>query len=171
MTIEVELTGTEFRRFTLFDVLRRRKLWRGPVLFALILGISAALCFTKSDTQGAILLGNVLLTVGLGLPCVYFAYFFSSLSRQVRQQGLTRPQKVYTVTLTEKSQGILADNGKEQLPYAWKSVHHAYRSGTATYLYLTPQRALILPHTCVEDPEALWNLLTKKMPREKCTLL
>ena len=70
MTIEVELTGTEFRRFTLFDVLRRRKLWRGPVLFALILGISAALCFTKSDTQGAILLCNVRLTVGLGLPCV-----------------------------------------------------------------------------------------------------
>ena len=118
MTIEVELTGTEFRRFTLFDVLRRRKLWRGPVLFALILGLSAALCFTKSDTQGAVLLGNVLLTVGLGLPCVYFAYFFSSLSRQVRQQGLTRPQKVYTVTLTEKAQGILADNGKEPPPYA-----------------------------------------------------
>ena len=80
MTIEVELTGKEFRRFTLFDVLRRRKLWRGPVLFALILGLSAALCFTKSGTRGAVLLGNVLLAVGLGLPSVYFSYFFSSNS-------------------------------------------------------------------------------------------
>ena len=168
MTIEVELTGKEFRRFTLFDVLRRRKLWRGPVLFALILGISAALCFTKSDTQGAVLLGNVLLTVGLGLPSVYFSYFFSSLNRQLRQQGLTRPQKVYTVTLTEQAKGIQADNEREKLTYAWKSVYHAYRHGTATYLYLTPQRALILPHTCV-DPDELWALLTKKLPGEKCT--
>ncbi|MDY4221303.1 MAG: YcxB family protein [Candidatus Faecousia sp.] len=171
MTIEVQLSGTEFRRFTIFDLLRRRKQWRGPVLFALILGVSAALCFTRTETQGAMLLGNVLLSVGLGLPCVYFAYFFSSLNRQVRKQGLTRPQHVYTVTLEEKSKGILADNGKEQLTYAWKSVHHAYRNLTATYLYLTPQRALLLPHSCLEDPDALWALLTKKLPKEKCTVL
>lgn len=171
MTIEVQLSGAEFRRFTIFDLLRRRKQWRGPVLFALILGVSAALCFTRTETQGAMLLGNVLLSVGLGLPCVYFAYFFSSLNRQVRKQGLTRPQHVYTVTLEEKSKGILADNGKEQLTYAWKSVHHAYRNLTATYLYLTPQRALLLPHSCLEDPDALWALLTKKLPKEKCTVL
>ena len=171
MTIEVQLSGTEFRRFTIFDLLRRRKQWRGPVLFALILGVSAALCFTRTETQGAMLLGNVLLSVGLGLPCVYFAYFFSSLNRQVRKQGLTRPQHVYTVTLEEKSKGILADNGKEQLTYAWKSIHHAYRNLTATYLYLTPQRALLLPHSCLEDPDALWALLTKKLPKEKCTVL
>ena len=171
MIIEVQLSGAEFRRFTIFDLLRRRKQWHGPVLFALILGLSAVLCFTRTETQGATLLGNVLLTVGLGLPCVYFAYFFSSLSRQVRKQGLTRPQHVYTVTLTEKAQGILADNGREQLTYAWKSVHHAYRNLTATYLYLTPQRALLLPHSCLEDPDALWALLTKKLPKEKCTVL
>ena len=171
MTIEVELSGAEFRRFTIFDLLRRRKQWQGPVLFALILGLSAVLCFTRTHTQGAVLLGDVLLTVGLGLPCVYFAYFFSSLSRQVRKQGLVRPQHVYTVTLTEKSKGILADNGREQLEYAWKSVYHAYRNLTATYLYLPPQRALILPHTCLEDPDRLWQLLTKKLPKEKCTVL
>ena len=65
VTIEVELSGREFRRFTIFDLLRRRKQWHGPVLFALILGLSAALCFTKSGTRGAVLLGNVLLAVGL----------------------------------------------------------------------------------------------------------
>ena len=171
MTIEVELSGAEFRRFTIFDLLRRRKQWRGPVLFALILGVSAVLCFSKSETQGAVFLGNVLLTVGLGLPCIYFGYFFSSLNRQVQKQGLTRPQHVYTVTLEDKSKGILADNGKEQLSYEWKSVHHAYRNLTATYLYLTPQRALLLPHSCLEDPDKLWALITKKLPKEKCTVL
>lgn len=171
MTIEVNLSGSEFRSFTIFDVLRRRKQWQGPMLFALILGLSAVVCFTRFETQGALLLGNVLLTVGLGLPCIYFGYFFSSLNRQIRQQGLTRPQKVYTVTLSDKKKGITADNEREQLEYEWKSVHHAYRNLTATYLYLTPQRALILPHTCVEDPDELWALITKRLPKEKCTVL
>lgn len=171
MTINVELSGREFRNFTVFDLLRRRKQWRGPVLFAAILGVSAVLCFTRTETQGAVLLGNVLLFIGLGLPCIYFAYFFSSLSRQIRQQGLTRPQHVYTVTLEEKRKGITADNGREKLEYEWKSVHHAYRNLTATYLFLTPTRALILPHTCIDDPDELWALLTKKLPAEKCTVL
>lgn len=171
MTIEVNLSGQEFRRFTIFDLLRRRKQWRGPVLFAVILGISAALCFLKAEVRGAVFLGNVLLTIGLGLPCIYFGFFFSSLSRQVRQQGLTRPQKVYTVTLKENNQGILADNGREKMTYNWKSVHHAYRNLTATYLYLTPQRALILPHTCLDDPDELWALINRKLPAEKCTVL
>lgn len=171
MTIEVELDAGTFRRFTVFDILRRRRQWRGPVLFAFILGCSAVLCFTRSETRGAVLLGNVLLTVGLGLPCIYFSYFFSSLSRQIRKQGLARPQKVYTVTLTNKSDGIEADNGREKLTYAWKNVHHAYRDLTATYLYLNPARALILPHTCVENSDDLWAQITKKLPKEKCTVL
>ena len=171
MTIEVNLSGPEFRRFTVFDLLRRRKQWRGPALFALILGLSAAVCFTRAPARGAVLLGSVLLGVGLGVPCVYFAFFFSSLNRQIREQGLTRPQHVYTVTLSDKKKGITADNGKEVLEYEWKSVHHAYRNLTATYLYLTPQRALILPHSCMEDPDKLWALLEKRLPQEKRTIL
>lgn len=117
------------------------------------------------------LLGSVLLGVGLGVPCVYFAFFFSSLNRQIREQGLTRPQHVYTVTLSDKKNGITADNGKEVLEYEWKSVHHAYRNLTATYLYLTPQRALILPHTCLDDPDELWKLITKRLPEGKYTVV
>lgn len=171
MTIEVNLSGAEFRRFSYFDILRRRKQWRGPMLFAAILGVSAVICLTHPDKQGALLLGNVLLFVGLGLPCLYFAYFFSSVKRQIRQQGLTRPQKVYTVTLSDKREGIAADNDREKLSFAWKDAHHAYRNLTATYLYLTPQRALILPDTCVEDTDALWALIEKRMGKEKCTVL
>ena len=171
MTIEVNLSGPEFRRFTVFDLLRRRKQWRGPTLFALILGFSAADCFSRAPARGAVLLGSVLLGVGLGVPCVYFAFFFSSLNRQIREQGLTRPQHVYTVTLSDKKKGITADNGKEVLEYEWKSVPHAYRNLPATYLYLTPQRALILPHTCLDDPGELWKLITKRLPEGKYTVV
>ena len=171
MTIEVNLSAREFRNFTVFDVLRRRKQWKGPVLFAAILGVSAAVCFSMSRIPGAILLGNVLLTIGLGVPCVYFASFYSSVQSQIRKMGLARPQKVYTVTLMEKNEGIRAENGRETMTYSWKSVHHAYRALTATYLYLTPQRALILPDLSAEDPEAVWKLIARKLPKEKCTIL
>lgn len=113
----------------------------------------------------------MLLGVGLGVPCVYFAFFFSSLNRQIREQGLTRPQHVYTVTLSDRKKGIAADNGRETLEYERKSVHHAYRSLTATYLYLTPQQALILPHTCLDDTEALWKLIAGRLPEGKCTVV
>lgn len=171
MTIEVNLSAREFRTFTIFDILRRRKQWRGPLLFAVILGFSALICFTRQETPGAILLGNVLLGIGLGLPCMYFAHFFASLNRQIQKQNLTRPQHVYTVTLSDKPKGVIANNGREDLEYRWKSVHHVYRNLTATYLYLTPQRALILPHSCTEDPDELWKLMENHLPEEKRTVL
>lgn len=168
MTIDVELSGAEFRRFTIFDVLRRRKQWRGPVTFAAILGLSAAVCFSLAPRQGAALLGNVLLTVGLGVPCVYFAFFFSSMHRQIRQQGLTRPQHVYTVKLGEE---ITASNGRETANYPWKKIHGAYRVPTAIYLYVSPARALILPASCMEDMDEVWRRIVKKAGKERTVVL
>lgn len=168
MTVEVNLSGREFRNFTVFDVLRRQKQWRNPVIFAAILGASAAVCFSVGDRSGAMLLGNVLLTIGLGVPCVYFATFFSSISRQIRLRGLTRPQLVYTVSFAERNEGITAVNEKETITYAWNKVFCAYKCSTAIYLYLTPQRALILPYSCMDDPDPLWKLFLRKIPKGRC---
>lgn len=168
MTIDVELSGPEFRRFTIFDVLRRRKQWRGPVTFAAIMALSAAACFSMAPRQGALLLGNVLLTVGLGVPCVYFASFFSSIRRQIVQQGLVRPQPVYSVKLGEE---ITASNARETASYPWKSIHGAYRVPTAIYLYVTPARALILPISCMEDEEAVWKRIVRKAGKERTVVL
>ena len=79
MKIEVNLTEEVFRRFTIFDILRRRKAWRPPVTFAMIMGFSAVICYVMNHVQGAVLLGNVLMTIGLGMPIVYFSTFFALL--------------------------------------------------------------------------------------------
>lgn len=173
MVIDVQLSGREFRAFTVFDTLRRRKLWRGPVSFAAILGASAVVCLSAAPRQGALLLGNILLSIGLGLPCIYFAFFFSSVSRQIRQLGLSRPQPVYVVTLTENAQAITAASSRETARYEWKKLFHAYRADTAVYLYYAPTKALILPYSCMEEdePEKLWKLICKKLPKEKLTSL
>lgn len=169
MRIEVFLTAEEFCRFTMFDTFRRRKMWRSPVIFAAILSACAAVCYYMHHVEGAVLLGTVLLIVGLGMPISYFVSFFFSLFKQIRTQAL--PRNVYTLTLTDAKEFHI-ENETEQVDYPWKKVHHAYRGKMATYLYVTPARAFILPHYFVEGgaPE-LWKLLSKKLPSEKQTVL
>lgn len=170
MKIEVILTEEIFRRFTVFDLFRRRKVWKRPVIWAAILCASAAVCFIMSHVRGAVLLGTVLALVGIGLPLSYFATFASSLKQQILASGLKRPQHVYTLTLTEKAKGIAVTNEKEQAEYEWKKVHHVYRDLLATYLFITPARGFILPHTCVEEgDDALWELIEKKISAERRT--
>lgn len=172
MTIEVNLTEEVFRKFTMFDILRHRKMWRSPAIFAAILGTAAIVCFIMHHVHGAVFLGSVLLLVGLGMPLVYFVTFFSSLGKQITALGLHRPKHVYTLCLTEKANGIGVSNDREQADYKWKDVYHVFRDDIATYLYMTPARAFILPHTCIEEgPDELWKLINKKVAAEKCTVL
>lgn len=179
MTVRVTLTAGDFSSFTLFDTFRRKKMWRSPAIFAAIMSVSAVICFIMNHVDGAVMLGSVLLLVGLGMPLSYFISFFLSLRKQIRQFGLNKGvYEAYTLMLTEKSTGIHIENGREQVDYAWKDVHHVYRAKHATYLYITPSRAFILPHWCIEDVadakegrEQLWNLIEKKIKADKRTIL
>lgn len=170
MKIEVIMTEEIFRRFSRFDMFRRRKVWRKPAIWALILCASAAVCFVMNHVSGAKLLGTVLLVVGLGLPLTYFTSFALSLKQQVITQGLKRPKHVYTLVLTERAKGISVSNETEQAAYEWKKIHHVYRDTLDTYLFITPARGFILPHHCIEEGEdALWDLICRKVPAERRT--
>ena len=50
--VPVQLDGAAFRRFALFDTFRRKRLWRRPALFALILAVSSALCYSRYPQEG-----------------------------------------------------------------------------------------------------------------------
>lgn len=172
MKIDVMLTEALFRRFTMFDILKRRKMWRAPVTFASILGGCACVCFIMHKVDGAVLLGSVLLAVGLGMPAVYFSTFFSSLQKEIKKQKLKSPRLVYTVELTDKPDGIFIRNKTEKATYKWEQVFHAYHDKNATYLFLSAMQGFILPHDCAPTgSDALWNLLTSQLPAERCTKL
>ena len=172
MKVRVMLDAAVFRRFTTFDILKRRKLWKSPVIFAAILSASAAVCFIMHRVRGAVFLGIVLLVVGLGVPVTYFSTFFLSLRKQIRINRLERPREVYTLVLTEVPEGIHVENEAEAADYPWDKTFHAYRDREAVYLYMTPDRAFILPDSSVSgDPEELWALLERMLGPEKCTLL
>lgn len=170
MKLDIRLNEQEFFRFSWFDVLRRRKLWRSPAAFAAILGACAAVCFVMRERQGAVVLGAVLLAVGLGIPAAYFLSYCLSLKRQARERKLAGGRYVYTIGLGDS--GVAVDNGPEHADYPWGQIIHAYRGSDATYLYITPQRAFLIPHGCVSGgAEALWAVIGDRLPAERQTVL
>ena len=147
-------------------------MWRSPAIFAGILGGCACVCYIMHHVDGAVMLGTVLLTVGLGMPLVYFLTFFSSLKKECKNQKLTPPRLVYTLELSDKPDGIFIRNKKEKATYKWEQAFHAYRDKDATYLFLTAARGFILPHDCVaEGSDALWTLISQMLPEDRRTIL
>jgi len=172
MIIQTYLSESIFRNFTLFDILKRQKSYKAPIIFASILSISALICFIMKRVDGAVLLGTVLLIVGLGMPLVYFSTFFLSLRKQVKLQHLNPPRLVYTLELSDKEDGIHIENGKEEATYKWSKAFKAYNAKDCYYLYLTSDRAFLLPKSCLKEEEtALWALLQKRLGNEKCQVL
>lgn len=172
MNIEVYMNEAVFRRFTMFDILQRRKQWRSPVLFTGILSFCACICFAFHRKDGAVMLGIVLLAVGVGLSLIYALNFLLSLNKRILDLHLKTPQLVYTLCLTSEPNGIGVDNGREHACYSWAQIYHAYRDANATYLYITPNRAFLLPHDCIpEGSDALWQLLQQNLTSNQCTVL
>ncbi len=167
MTIECYLDENTFREFTTFDIMKRRKGWKAPVKFAVLLTVPALIAYAKHSVRGAVLLGTVLLAVGWGMPLIYFLNFHLSVRKAAKDQKLNPPRLVYTVTLTERKDGIHVENGKEKADFLWKNVHRAYRAKNCIYLFITEQRAFLLP---VKDDEA-WHLILGKLGSDRCTAL
>lgn len=172
MIIDVLLDSKVFKNFTRYNILSRRKQWKSPVIFAAIMTVCAIVCFIMHHVEGAILLGSVLLCVGLGMPVVYFVTFLFSLNKQVKAQNLTPARQVYTLELTDKTDGISVKDDKNAVVYCWDVAHGAYQNKDCTYLFMTQDRAFLLPHSCVQEgKEALWALLCKMLGTERCHII
>ena len=166
--IQVRLDEMEFMKFSWFDALRCKKIWRRPALFASILGTAAVVCFVLHERRGAVLLGSMLLVVALGLPAAYFLSFFLSLRKQSAK--LAGGKYVYTLEMYDDARGFAVDNGNEHTSYPWEQVFHIYRDEAASYLYITPQRAFLIPHDCVKDGgDGLWALVGRQIPVDRQT--
>lgn len=165
VTVPVKLTAKGFRDFAIYDTLVRQRRWVAPVVFFLILSVSAGICYALRDRgPNAGLLVGVLLAVGLGLPAVYFLSFFNSIRQQNRRMNLSEPKAVYTVTLD--AQGVHVDAGEEHMDHLWTDVYQAHLRPEAIYLYPSPKQAYLLPYADT-DPAALKRVLAEHLPAEK----
>lgn len=164
LIIPSKIDAAVFRRFALFDTFYVQGFWKKPALFAAVFAASAAVCFAmRGRREGAVLLGTVLLTVGLGLPAAYVLNFLLS----VRKQGklLDGSKTAYTLHLREE--GLLVLTGRERAEFPWKQVHCVYRTESCIYLYVSPRQAFLLPEE--KRSEEAWTLLRERLPAEKLT--
>lgn len=160
LTIACHIDRKTFTRFAVYDSLIRKKAWRNPLLFAMILSAFAAVCFAGRKTHAqAVLLGGVLLGVGLLLPLVWFGMFFASVRRQAKRSGLSGDTAQYFVTLSPEE--IHVEKGREAADFAWADVHMACRTKDCIYLYVSPTRAFLLPDCA--DNERAWTLISEKL--------
>ena len=160
VTVACKIDRETFTRFAIYDALVRKKGWRNPALFALLMSGFAILCFLgRGKHAQAVLLGGVLLGVGLLLPAVWFGMFFSSVRRQARRSGLSPDKAQYFVTLSDEK--IFVSKGKETADFQWQDAVLARRVRGCIYLYVSPTRAFLL--TDSEKTEQAWTIITAKL--------
>lgn len=169
IVIAVKLDEKTFKRFARFDLFILRRRWVRPLLFSILLTAFAVIALlTRREQSG--LIAAVLLTVGFGLPLVYFGTFLSQVNMQAVRQRLDPPRPVYTVRLTPD--GIEAENRQKKedpLRLSWAETRRAFRAKDCIYLYVSPVKALLLPRGQADaDDDAVWDYLLAHMGPEKC---
>ena len=163
--VPVSIDAACFRRFSYFETMHRQKRWRSPLLFALILTACAIICLIfQSRSEGSVLLGVVLLTLGSGLPIAYFSNFACSVRNQIKRMGIKKKARnAYNIMLDDKGISITAQN--EIMSYAWDQIAAAYRTSSDIYLYITLQRAYLLPNgQATKGDDALWEMISHHLP-------
>ncbi len=169
IVVPVRLNEKIFRRFARFDMLRLRKRWVKPAVFALILCAFAFVALLSRKPQSG-MIAAVLLAVGLGLPVVYIGMFLSQVNLQAEKWKLGKGRSVYTVTMRMRDFTVV-NNQKtgEVVTVPWAEAAQAYRMPGCIYLYASPVKAYLLPNGQADVPDAeVWNMIVRCLGKEKC---
>ena len=159
ITVPVKLDVRTFRRFACYDAFRKRKRWIRPAVFCLIFLVFAFIALlAKKEESGMV--AAVLLVIGIGLPVIWLGIFLSQVNIQAEKYRLAPDRKVYTVILSD--QGIRVENNRreESLSLPWSHEWQAIRHKRCTYLYVTAQKAFLLPDGQADAPDhEMWKMI------------
>ena len=166
ISVFVQMDAASFHDFAAFDLLRHHKAWHRPLVFTAILLVSAGVCLSQvGQKDGAALLTVLLAVVALGVPAVYFWTFFHSLSLQIKKMGLPRP--FYRLELSNAGLDVWMageqDKPEPSRHYDWQSIHLAYRTPDAIYLYVQQNQAYLLN----TELDAAWTCLQAQLSQER----
>ena len=171
IVIPVRLDEKTFRRFARFDMLRLRKRWVKPALFALILCAFAFVALISRKPESG-MIAAVLLAVGLGLPLVYIGMFLSQVNLQADKWKLGKGRPVYTVTLRSRDFTVLSEQkAGEMVTVDWKDAAQAFRMPGCIYLYASPAKAFLLPDGQADAPDQeVWAMIMAHLGADKCRI-
>ena len=166
--IHVRLDAATFRRYCGFDALRRRRLWYWPALIGL--GLMCVASFLLLRGQGDGTTAGVLMGLGIAVPAGAFALYALQIEAQIVSQNLKSAPPVYSLRLAPEGLRVVNDRKDEKpVELPWDRVWAAFRRKGAVYLYVTPQRAFILPDGQADTTDAaVWRALRAYLGDEKC---
>lgn len=167
LTVQARVTPEIFREFAIYDTLFRRKRYLRPILFAVILGAFACACFLlRGRAEQAVFMGAVLLAVGLGLPAVYILSFLRSVHVKAKQIGQKNLPVAYTVRLAPAS--VTVSDGRQNAEYAWGDIQYACRIRRSICLYVSENRAYLLPASeQAATEEKRWVFIMDHIPAQR----
>lgn len=163
LNVSITMDAASFQKFASFDLFRHQKRWQRPLLFTAILLVCSGICLSQVGIrEGAALLAVVLAVVALGVPAVYFYTFFHNLRTNIKKLGLPRP--FYRLQLTDEGLSVWMA-GQQDKPeptneYPWQSLHIAYRTPDAVYLYVQQNQAYLVN----TSQDAVWDILKAHLP-------
>lgn len=161
--VHVLINKEHFSRFSNFQALWVHKRYLGLIAFTGLLTLFGLFHLITGSTAYFLLFT----ATGFLVPAIYLIQYKHSVIREINRLRLNQlSYDAYTIQLG--TDGVMADNRKEQVFYFWQDIRAAYKFGDCTYLYYTPKRALILPDCCIikGTKEELWELLCIHMPKQ-----
>ena len=164
--IPVHLSAAAFRRYCAFDTFRRQRRWYAPVLIGMVLitlSLGGLLNLIPIGESAA----GVLMGLGLAVPLVVFGLYVIQIETQVSRGGLKRAPLVYTLRLN--ADGVRVTGGGAPVSVPWDRLWAAFRRRDCIYLYVNPERALILPDgQGSASGDEIWQYLRKSMAPGRC---
>ena len=167
--ISVRLDAKTFRRYCAFDTFRRQRRWYWPVLAAMLLiTVSMAGLFgvvRLSESASGVLMG-----LGIAVPLVVFGLYAIQIEAQIAAQHLKQSPEVYRLQLSDQGVRVCgAQQNGAPVDLPWDKLWAAFRRPDCVYLYVNPERALILPDDQAGvTPQALWRFLQEHLGAERC---
>lgn len=164
----IVLSEKQFKDFITYDNMKKQKRWKKCVSLAACLFMLATMCFAFQDSYSwAGTVGSVVCCFCVLIPVYYFNSYSNGVKKQIEKMKLNPPREVYSIRLSDSSNGIMFYYPKEKNyagRYSWKNIDGVWRTKHAIYLYVTKQQALIIPDT-VQDYEDIWKFIVEKLDK------
>ena len=169
--LPITLNDKSFKDFIIFDAKTKNHRFKTIIALTVSFFMLSTFCFASVETnETASIWGVILVALSVIIPTWYFKSFRNMITEQTRKMNLTKPRHVYTVHLYHGERGIEFYYPEEKTPsqtYSWESIHGAWRSANAIYLYVTEKQAILIPDYMTKNPKELWAFLEKELDKKK----
>ena len=167
--IPVRLDARTFRRYCAFDALKRQRRWYWPALTSMLL-VTAALAGLFGWIPMSAALSGLLMGLGLAVVMLNAGLYLLNVESQVARQRLKDRPLVYTLSLGQDCLRVTSGQSAENaaaLP--WDGLWAAFANRGDIYVYVNPEKALILPEGAASVPtDALKSCLKQYLGKGRC---